>query len=86
MTALDDTTELGTIYFKLEPHARRVLLRIARRLVAGQAQYGKLDLTTDPRNLIEEAVQESADNAVYLAADAERLLMLREAAESAKGT
>lgn len=73
-----DVVELTNIYVGLEPHAQRVLLRIARRLQAGQAQYGKLDLLTDPRNLIEEAVQEAADKAVYEAAEAERLLMLRE--------
>lgn len=72
--------DLSNIYFDLEDHARRILLRIAHRLAAGQKQYGKLDLLNDRqrRDYIEEAVQEYADAAVYAAAEAERFLLLRE--------
>ncbi len=75
--------ELTNLYAGLEADAQRVLMRIARRLKDGQAQYGKLDLATDTRNLIDEAVQEAADKAVYLVCEAERLLILQEKAESA---
>lgn len=72
--------ELTELYQHLEPHAQRILMRIARRLTAGQKQYGALDLLKDRqgRDYIEEAVQEYADAAVYAAAEAERLKLLRE--------
>lgn len=45
----------------------RVLAYIANRLYMGAGQYGPLDIATDPRNWCEEARQEFADGAVYMA-------------------
>lgn len=44
-----------------------MLLYIAQRLYMGAGQYGPLDVATDPRDWREEARQEFADGAVYLA-------------------
>lgn len=65
---VDGATEIREIAEQLEPHARVCLLRIARRFLAGQKQYGNLDLTNDTqkRNMLEEAAQEAVDGAAYL--------------------
>jgi hypothetical protein len=46
----------------------RVLALVGTRLAAGQRQYGRLDLRTDPRNWHAEALDECADGLAYLAA------------------
>jgi hypothetical protein len=57
---LDVVAELGT-------DERRVLLVLARRLLAGQHAYGRLDVATDRRDWGREASEEAADLLVYLA-------------------
>jgi hypothetical protein len=51
----------------LEPDAVRVVQHIVDRMRAGQAQYGKLVLATNPRDWLAEANEEFLDAAVYLA-------------------
>lgn len=65
---VDGVDELREVAQQLEPHARECLLRLARRFLAGQRQYGTLDLADDKqkRNMLEEAAQEAVDNAAYL--------------------
>lgn len=63
----DQLDEMTTIMVGLEPQAVLVLLDIARRLQAGQAEYGKMDVATDPRDFFAEAAEEALDFAVYAA-------------------
>jgi len=51
----------------LEPDAIRVVERVVERLRLGQAQYGPLDLATNPRDWRAEATEEFLDGAIYLA-------------------
>lgn len=51
----------------LEPDAVRVIELIVQRLRFGQATYGPLDLSTNPRNWRLEASEEFIDAAVYSA-------------------
>jgi hypothetical protein len=44
----------------------RVVLGFARRIAAGQSQYGKLDLANDQRDWTEEAAQELLDGMAYV--------------------
>jgi len=46
----------------------RVLVLIARRVLAGEARYGRLDLSHDPRDLGREALEELLDAIFYLSA------------------
>ncbi|HEY5145368.1 MAG TPA: hypothetical protein VII82_01310 [Polyangiaceae bacterium] len=55
---LDVLAELG-------PDERRVLLALARRLLAGQTAYGRLDLASDGRHWRKERAEELADALVY---------------------
>ena len=55
---LDVVAELG-------PDERRVLLVLARRLRAGQAAYGRLDVAHDRRDWRKERAEELADALVY---------------------
>lgn len=57
--------ELVRIWHQLEPQARSVLLKIARRLRAGQKEYGTMDVVGDGRNYFDEACEEALDFAVY---------------------
>ncbi len=58
-SALDEVVrELGT-------DERKVLLVLARRLLAGQGCYGRLDLAKDARDWRNERAQELADALVY---------------------
>ncbi len=59
--------ELNRIWHRLEPQAQTVLLDIARRLAAGQAEYGVMDVHTDTRDYLQEAAEEALDFAVYAA-------------------
>lgn len=61
--------ELEEIFVALEPQARTVLLDIARRLKAGQVEYGRLSVFTDRRDFFEEAAEEAMDFCVYAAMD-----------------
>lgn len=61
--------ELEEIFEVLEPQARLVLLDIARRLKAGQAEYGRMDVFTDKRDFFAEAAEEATDFVVYAAMD-----------------
>lgn len=56
------------------PDAREVIRFILARMIRGEAEYGLLDLDTDPRDFKEESYEESADKAVYDAIDALREL------------
>jgi hypothetical protein len=62
---LDVVAELGT-------DERRVLLALARRLLAGRRTYGRLDVAEDPRDWRSEAAEELLDGAVYLARETMR--------------
>lgn len=62
---VDGATEIREIAELLSEDARGVLLTIARRLLAGQAKYGMLDLKADTRNWREERRQEKLDELVY---------------------
>jgi hypothetical protein len=61
------TTELDAIMGELGPDERRVMLVLARRLLAGQRAYGRLDVATDGRDWRRERADELADALVYLA-------------------
>jgi hypothetical protein len=62
---LDVVAELGT-------DERRVLLALARRLLAGHGTYGRLDVATDRRDWRSEAAEELLDGCVYLACETMR--------------
>jgi len=55
---LDVVSQLGT-------DEKRVLLALARRLLAGQREYGKLDVAHDGRDWKRERAEELADALVY---------------------
>jgi hypothetical protein len=55
---LDVVAELGT-------EERAVLLVLARRLLAGQRAYGRLDLARDARDWRKERGEELADALIY---------------------
>lgn len=57
--------EIACLASALEPQALLILLKLARRLRAGQEQYGKLDVQSDPRNFFAEAAEEAMDFVVY---------------------
>lgn len=65
--------ELVDIVDKLEPDARELLLEQARRLIIGQRQYGRVDLDTDRRNFVREALEECLDQTIYTLAALKRL-------------
>jgi hypothetical protein len=57
--------ELQAILEELAPQERMVMLVLARRLLAGQKGYGRLDLANDKRDWRRERAQELADVLVY---------------------
>jgi hypothetical protein len=57
--------ELLDVVRELGVDERRVLLVLARRLLAGQATYGRLDLVHDGRDWRRERGAELADALVY---------------------
>jgi hypothetical protein len=59
--------ELLLVVDELGPDERRVLVVLARRLLAGQKAYGRLDVATDTRNWRRERAEELADALVYTA-------------------
>jgi hypothetical protein len=61
------STELEAILAELGTDEHRVMLVLARRLLAGQRAYGRLDVATDGRDWRREMADELADALVYLA-------------------
>ena len=51
---------------QLAPDELAVVCSVVEGLLAGQARYGHLDLSTDPRHWQREAVEELRDAVVYL--------------------
>jgi len=64
VSALD---ELASVVAELGTDEHRVLLVLAKRLLLGQAAYGRLDLAHDRRDWTAEARDEALDLSVYLA-------------------
>lgn len=62
---VDTSTEIREVAEQLAPDARASLLRIARRLLAGQEKYGALHLDRDPRVWRDEIREELLDAVVY---------------------
>jgi hypothetical protein len=58
-------SDLDIVTAQLGPDERRVLLKLARRLLAGQQSYGVLDLRSDTRDWRKERAEELADALVY---------------------
>ena len=56
----------------LEPQAQNVLIRIGERLVAGQKEYGNMDVHNDGRDYIAEMYEEAMDFCVYYEMNQER--------------
>ena len=65
-TLIDDVTELRGVAEQLSHDARLALLRIARRMLAGQKQYGALHLERDQRVWKDEIREELLDAVVYM--------------------
>jgi len=59
--------ELDELAAQLGDDERRVLVAIARRLLAGRDAYGALDVARDGRDWRREAAEEALDLSVYLA-------------------
>ena len=59
------TAELDAIARELGPDEIKVLTVLARRLLAGQRHYGRLDVRTDGRDWRRERAEELADALVY---------------------
>jgi hypothetical protein len=59
------SAELLDVVSELGPDERRVLLVLARRLLAGQQAYGRLDVASDRRDWRKERAEELADALVY---------------------
>jgi hypothetical protein len=62
--------ELSGIVASLGPDEHRVMLVLARRLAAGQRQYGRLDLASDVRDWALERSLEIQDLLIYSAFEA----------------
>lgn len=62
---MGDVADLLDVVAELGVHERRVLLALARRLLAGQSAYGRLDLARDGRDWRKERAEELADALVY---------------------
>jgi hypothetical protein len=59
------SADLLMVVSELGPDERRVLLVLARRLLAGQTTYGRLDVATDGRDWRKERAEELADALIY---------------------
>jgi hypothetical protein len=59
--------ELDEVCAELGDDERRVLLALARRLLAGQRTYGLLSVATDGRDWLRERSEELEDVLVYTA-------------------
>lgn len=60
-------TDLHDVIDRLGAEERAVMLHIAKRLLAGQASYGLLDVANDQRDFDAEAGDELSDLLAYLA-------------------
>jgi hypothetical protein len=65
VTATPNDAELLEVLAELGRDERRVLLVLARRLLAGQHAYGRLDVANDRRDWRKERAEELADALVY---------------------
>lgn len=65
MTSMSLALELTAIIGELGDDEGEVLLELAKRLLKGKHQYGKLDLVNDTRDFEREAHEELADEAAY---------------------
>lgn len=70
---------------QLAGEEREVLVTIASRLLAGQRQYGKLDIERDGRDFIKETGEELFDSCVYMAVDSVKLRRARDGLRRAGG-
>lgn len=62
------------------PDARDILRIIYRRVIAGEANYGPLDVVSDPRDFQQERLEEQVDAPVYQAMDVLRSIKRRDEA------
>lgn len=69
MSAPTPREELISLARSLGAEECAVLVFLARRLLVGQRQYGRLDLATDGRDFVRERAEELADALVYTACD-----------------
>lgn len=60
--------ELASMILRLEDDAVEVLHMQATRMLLGRNHYGELDLDKDPRDWLEEALQEHLDASNYYSA------------------
>jgi hypothetical protein len=65
MTAAECDGALLDVLSQLGADERRVLLILARRLLAGQHAYGRLDVAHDGRDWRKERADELADALIY---------------------
>ena len=82
---VDIDAELLAVLAECGREERRVLLVLARRLLAGQHAYGRLDLAHDARDFRRERAEELADALCY-GAFAEVAATLRDGAMAASST
>ena len=75
---LPPISHLVALYLRMAPAEARILVRLAERIDQGRTEYGSFDPTTDRRDFLEEAAQESLDLLIYRE-------MHREQAASAEG-
>lgn len=67
MAKLDAPNDLEATLGALGPDELRVMLLLGRRLLAGQIQYGKLNIATDARDWRKERAEEVSDLLMYSA-------------------
>jgi hypothetical protein len=70
--------ELADVAPRLAVEEVRVLVLLARRLLAGQQAYGRLDLVRERRDLERERAEELADAAIYHGMLELRRVLMRE--------
>jgi hypothetical protein len=64
---LSTREKLNRVLLELEPDALKAVLFLSERLLVGQGCYGKLDLSTDPRDWKKEKMSEVGDLLIYSA-------------------
>jgi hypothetical protein len=67
-TRLSIAEDLAKIANDLGVEDMEVLLEVAKGLDEGRKKYGPFDLYNDERDMVKEALEESRDLAVYIAA------------------
>jgi hypothetical protein len=65
VTPTEEATEFLRLVDQLGEGERKVLRVLARRLLTGQARYGKLRLDTDTRQWRRERAEELLDTCIY---------------------